>query len=228
MDAFKKSLLALFGLALLASLAGALSFVIGQTVKEQEEAAKRHHTVVPLAPLTAESLKKLSVRGFEVVSGDPDKPGAPFVIRIYNFENQVVLPHWHPEGEHLTVIKGTWSIGEGDTFDRTALREMNVGDYLFVPKQMRHYGWAKNVVIVQIHGIGPFKVNVADPWMSLSDANAASHFKFKLNDRVRSERGEGLVVFGYYSEKNKIKQYLVAKNEVEGFAEFEEKLEKVR
>jgi hypothetical protein len=37
-----------------------------------------------------------------------------------------------------------------------------------------------------------------------------------------------VVVFGVYSEKNKIKQYYVLKKEGEAFAEFEEKLEKMR
>ena len=36
------------------------------------------------------------------------------------------------------------------------------------------------------------------------------------------------MVFGAYSEKNKIKQYYVLKKEGEAFAEFEEKLEKMR
>jgi hypothetical protein len=35
---------------------------------------------------------------------------------------------------------------------------MNVGDYAFVPKEMRHFGWSKTETVVQIHGIGPFKV----------------------------------------------------------------------
>jgi hypothetical protein len=93
---------------------------------------------------------------------------------------------------------------------------------------MRHFVWSKGATVGQIHGIGPFKTNLADAWRFLPDEKAAPHFKFKLNDRVRSERGEGVVVFGAYSEKNKIKQYYVLKKEGEAFAEFEEKLEKMR
>jgi hypothetical protein len=36
---------------------------------------------------------------------------------------------------------------------------VNAGDYVLVPKTMRHFGWAKTPVVVQIHGIGPFKQN---------------------------------------------------------------------
>jgi hypothetical protein len=55
-----------------------------------------HHIVVPI---TTKSLAG-------VVSGDPSKPGAQFVIRMYNDANFIVLPHWHPEDEHVTVVKG--------------------------------------------------------------------------------------------------------------------------
>jgi hypothetical protein len=203
-----------------------ISSGVAQIANKQQDAPKPHHTIVPFPP-TPEAIRSAGIRGFEVVSGDPDKPGASFVIRTYNVENQIVVPHWHPEDEHLTIIKGTWYIGEGNTFDRDPLREMNVGDYVFVPKQMRHFGWAKTVVVTQIHGLGPFKINPVDPWMLLSDVKAASHFKFKLNDRVRSKRGEGLVVSGNYSEKNRIKQYFVLRKDSEPFAELEEELEKV-
>jgi ketosteroid isomerase-like protein len=194
--------------------------------KPDKDPAKSRHSVIPLPP-HMEGLRQSLKRGFEVVSGDPDKPGAPFVIRIYNVENQVVQPHWHPEDEHITVVRGTWYVGDGDMFDRNALREANVGEYVFVPKEMRHYAWSEDATIVQIHGIGPFKQINVDSWMLLSDPQAASHFKFKLNDHVRSQRGEGVVVFGVFSEKNKITQYFVEKKNGDAFAEWETELEKL-
>lgn len=197
---------------------------------ETQRASTPHHTIVPLPQegLTQERMLKLLERGFEVLSGDPDKAGAPFVIRIYNLENQIVVPHWHPEDEHLTIVKGTWSIGDGETFDRTALREMSAGDYVLVPKTMRHFGWAKTEVITQIHGIGPFKIIPVDPWVFLTDPNAASRFKYRLKDRVRSRRGEGVVLFGFSSDKNRITQFVVKRDDGSAFAEFEEELTKVR
>ena len=50
-----------------------------------------------------------------VVSGDPDKPGAPFVIRILNPDGAKVPPHWHPTDEHITVLTGTFIVGMGRT-----------------------------------------------------------------------------------------------------------------
>jgi Cupin len=117
-----------------------------------------HHIVVPI---TTKSLAG-------VVSGDPSKPGAQFVIRMYNDANFIVLPHWHPEDEHVTVVKGTWYLGSGDTFDRNAMRELNVGDYALVPKKMPHFAWSKNDTIILIHGIGPFQQINTDAQQSLS------------------------------------------------------------
>jgi hypothetical protein len=200
------------------------SLAMPQTANRQG-GSKPHHTIVPLPE---EWPKKHFEEPWEVISGDPDKAGAPFVIRMYNLENQVAPPHWHPEDEHLTIVKGSWYVGDGETFDRAALREMNDGDYVLVPKTMPHFGWAKTALAVQIHGIGPFKINLVDPWMLLTDPNAASRFKYRLNDRVRSSRGEGVVRFGFSSDKNRVTQYYVERADGSQFAEFEEELAKVR
>jgi hypothetical protein len=192
------------------------------------QTAPPHHTIVPLPPDFWEQLYKLVRENrFETVSGDPDKPGSPYVIRLYNIENQINPPHWHPEDEHLTVVKGTWAVGVGDTFDKNAVREMGVGDYVEMPKTMQHFGWSKTPLVVQIHGIGPFKIIPVDPWVFLSDPKSAPSFKFRLKDRVRSQRGEGVVVYGLSSDKNRITQYYVLRDDGTAFAEFEAELTKI-
>ena len=69
------------------------SFLCMSQTAEAQQASKPHHTIIPLPQerLTKEQRLKLSERGFEVLSGDPDKAGAPFVIRIYNVENQIIV-----------------------------------------------------------------------------------------------------------------------------------------
>ena len=187
---------------------------------------KNHHVIVPL--MRDGKAASRGRNGYEIVSGNPEVPGAPFVIRIHNYDNQVLPPHWHPEDEHIVLVKGTWYLAAGDTWDRSAMREMNVGDYVFVPKQMRHFGLSKGETVVQIHGIGPFKTIMADPWMFLTDPKAADHFKFKVNEPAKSKRGEGVIRWGVYSEKNKITQYAVEKKDGYVFFEFEGELERVR
>jgi quercetin dioxygenase-like cupin family protein len=98
-----------------------------------------------------------------VVSGDPDKTGAPFVIRIKNPDGSKVPPHWHPTDEHITVLTGTFVVGMGSTFDPAGGQELTVGSYMLVPKQMRHFAMAKGDVIIQVHGIGPFRIIWVNP-----------------------------------------------------------------
>jgi hypothetical protein len=148
------------------------------------------------------------------------------VIRMLNDENQVVPPHWHPCDENMVIIKGTWYLGSGDNFDRAALQEMKEGDYVLIPKNMRHYGWSKGETVVQIHGTGPFKIIPVGRWVHLSDPKEASHFKLKLKDRVRSSRGEGVVIEGMYYEHINITQYAVLKGSGERFFEYEAGLQK--
>jgi quercetin dioxygenase-like cupin family protein len=94
---------------------------------------------------------------FAVMSGSPNTEGAPFVIRIKLADGAKVAPHWHPMDEHVTVVTGTFYVGMGEKFDESLAKEMPPGSYVIMPKDMRHFAWAKGETIIQIHGIGPFK-----------------------------------------------------------------------
>ena len=103
-----------------------------------------------------------------VVSGDPDKAGAPFVIRIKNPDGLRIPPHWHPTDENITVLTGTFIVGMGSTFDSKGGQAMTVGSYMVVPAKMPHFATAKGDVIIQVHGIGPFGIT----WVNPEDASA--------------------------------------------------------
>jgi quercetin dioxygenase-like cupin family protein len=92
------------------------------------------------------------------IQGDPNKEGASFVFRLRSTPGTQLPPHWHETDEHITVMSGTWCVGMGDKFDANACRNMGAGAYIFLPKGMRHFAIAKGDV-VQIHGIGPFKIH---------------------------------------------------------------------
>ena len=98
-----------------------------------------------------------------VVSGNPDKEGEPFVIRIREADGAKVPPHWHPTDEYVTVLKGTFLVGMGETYDESKFETMNPGNFTIVPKGMRHFANCKGETIVQVHGVGPFKVNWVNP-----------------------------------------------------------------
>jgi ChrR Cupin-like domain len=93
-----------------------------------------------------------------VLTGDPAKAG-PYVLRVQLPDGYKVPPHWHPTDENVTVIKGTFNAGKGEKFDADASEALPAGSYVLMPKEMRHYAWAKGETIIQVHGTGPFEIN---------------------------------------------------------------------
>jgi len=96
--------------------------------------------------------------GIEVatLSGDPAKPGGFYVIRVKFPPGLFSAPHFHPEDRNVTVIKGTWYTGTGDTFDLSKAVPLKTGSFMFHPARGVHWDGAKDEeVIVEISGIGP-------------------------------------------------------------------------
>jgi quercetin dioxygenase-like cupin family protein len=105
------------------------------------------------------------IKGCELaqVEGDRNAQGAAFVIRIRCADATRIPAHWHPTDENVTVLKGTFLVGMGESFDESKLQTMNVGNFVLMPKEMRHFATVKGDTIVQVHGTGPFKVNWVNP-----------------------------------------------------------------
>ncbi len=149
-------------LAFFVALAVAVMLVALSLAEEAKKAsAAPAHEIVHSTDLKWTPLIKGSEMA--VVSGDPNKEGEPFVIRIREADGAKVPPHWHHADEYLTVLKGTFLVGMGETYDKSKLQTVNVGNFLFIPKEMRHFANCKGETIVQVHGIGPFKVNWVNP-----------------------------------------------------------------
>jgi len=141
----------------------------------------------------------------EVLYGDPEKVGEPFVIRIRELPGGIIPPHRHPVDENITVVKGTLYFGVGDKFDRAAMKKMTAGSYAFIPKGNTMFGYTPEAAIVQVHGVGPFHIHwrAGNTWWdnlkTLDDADASSFFKFKKGERVIAKRGAGRIRQGYDS-----------------------------
>jgi quercetin dioxygenase-like cupin family protein len=93
-----------------------------------------------------------------ILEGDPANEGAPFVIRIRSTPGTQLPPHWHSIDENITVLSGVFCVGTGDKLDEHTCRDMPAGSYIVMPKGMHHFAVAKGDV-VQVHGIGPFKIH---------------------------------------------------------------------
>jgi hypothetical protein len=101
---------------------------------------------------------------FAVLYGDPSKAGSPYVIEVkfppYTFD----YPHFHPEDRHVTVLKGTWYTGTGESLDVEHAVPIKAGGYMFHPAKAVHWDGAKDEeVIVEITGIGPGPTILAKP-----------------------------------------------------------------
>ena len=65
--------------------------------------------------------------------------------------------HTHPQDELVTVIEGTWYVGEGERFDAAKLKGYPAGSFVVIPAGVAHFVAAKDgSVIVQVSGTDKF------------------------------------------------------------------------
>src|SRR5215472_14373706 len=145
---------------LCAALLGIVALTMAASSQDKKEGMEAHK-IVHFGDLKWTGIMK----GCDLapVSGDSSAEGAPFVLRIRCVDGTKVPAHWHPTDENLAVLKGTFLVGMGENFDEGKLQPMNVGNFIIVPKEMRHFAICKGETIVQVHGAGPFKVNWVNP-----------------------------------------------------------------
>jgi len=88
--------------------------------------------------------------------GDSSQDGT-WVERVKIPGSGRVLAHTHPHDEQVTVIEGTWYLGEGETFDPARLKGYPTGSFIVIPAGVPHFVAAKDgPVIVQLSGFGKF------------------------------------------------------------------------
>jgi mannose-6-phosphate isomerase-like protein (cupin superfamily) len=98
-----------------------------------------------------------------VVSGDPDKKGGMYVIRIRTQGEVMVPPHWHPTEEHVTVLEGSFRMAHGDKYDAAKLIELKAGGHSVVPAKMPHFGFHRAGNVIEVFGEAPFVINWVNP-----------------------------------------------------------------
>jgi quercetin dioxygenase-like cupin family protein len=160
----------------------------------------RDHRMIPIHPMVGD---------VEILYGDPESAGEPFVMRVHELPGAIVPPHSHPVDENITVVQGTWYFALGSEFDRSALQKLETGSYAFAPKGSTMFGFCPDGAIVQIHGVGPFRIHWHGGLRTLNDPDSRTTFRYARGDRIASPRGEGKIVEGYGS--GRIIQY-----EIEG------------
>ena len=97
-----------------------------------------------------------------VLEGNPFAPGL-YTMRLSMPAGYKIPPHWHGKVEHVTVISGKFNLGMGEKFDESKGNAMTVGTFGFLPPQMKHFAWASEATVIQLHGEGPWEINYVNP-----------------------------------------------------------------
>jgi quercetin dioxygenase-like cupin family protein len=97
-----------------------------------------------------------------VLDGNPKEAGA-FAMRISLPDGYRIPPHFHPVQERVTVVQGTFQLGMGDKFDKTALKSLPAGAYVSMQPGTPHFVQAKGNTIVQVNAVGPWKLTYVNP-----------------------------------------------------------------
>jgi quercetin dioxygenase-like cupin family protein len=99
---------------------------------------------------------------FAVIAGDPASAGL-VTVRFEMPAGYVIPPHFHPTDEHITVLKGSFSIGMGDVVDKTHALTLSPGGYGVATANMHHYAYTTTGATIQVHLQGPFAITYVNP-----------------------------------------------------------------
>ena len=99
---------------------------------------------------------------FAVIAGDPAATGL-ITVRFEMPAGYAIAPHFHPTDEHITVLKGTFSIGMGDVVDKAHALTLSPGGYGVAMANMHHYAFTKTGATIQVHMQGPFAITYVNP-----------------------------------------------------------------
>ncbi len=89
---------------------------------------------------------------------DPNQPKL-FVTRIQFSPGAEVKPHTHPVNEYSTVLSGSIHLGFGTVFDKNNAQLLPAGTFIMIPANTPHFAWTDDAAIVQLVGLGEWKIN---------------------------------------------------------------------
>ena len=105
---------------------------------------------------------QVALSGTTNVFGDPSKPGT-YVVRMQIAPNTKARPRYYDHDRWVTVLKGTWWVGQGDVFSAARLSPVREGGLMYQPANLRTFDIAGDTdVVLQVMGTGPAKSTHAE------------------------------------------------------------------
>ena len=94
--------------------------------------------------------------------GDSNQDGA-WIDRAKIPAGKRVLAHTHPQDEPVTVIEGTWYLGQGTKFNSANLKAYPAGSFILIPAGVPHFVAATDSdVIIQLSGNSKFHTDYVE------------------------------------------------------------------
>jgi anti-sigma factor ChrR (cupin superfamily) len=97
-----------------------------------------------------------------ILEGDPRKP-AFFTMRVKFPPGGRLPPHTHPADERVTVISGSVHVALGDNFDTSKGSTFAAGAFYINPTHVPHYVWSDEGCVLQVTGVGPWRLDNIGP-----------------------------------------------------------------
>jgi quercetin dioxygenase-like cupin family protein len=98
---------------------------------------------------------------FAVLEGNPFE--GPFTLRLRFPAGYQIPAHSHSLIENVTVISGAVYVGNGDELDTSRGVRVPVGGFVSLAGDSKHYAWAEEPTVVQIHSSTPFDIVYVRP-----------------------------------------------------------------
>jgi len=102
-------------------------------------------------------VEQVALSGTTQIFGELSGPGL-YIVRSHLAANATTRPRYHDQDRWVTVLKGTWWVGQGDMFKTDKLVPIREGGVMYLPASTRHFDVAASGdVSLQIMGNGPVK-----------------------------------------------------------------------
>ena len=149
-------------LTILSTLVLALG-VLGRTTTWAQDSSHADHIMVLPVDLKWADVPSLPAGAKVAVIEGPLNEAVPFTFRLKFPANYKLPAHWHPAIEHVTVISGTFNMGTGDKLDMQKTTALTPGSAAIMQPKTNHFAWTDDEAEVQVHGVGPWKIEYVNP-----------------------------------------------------------------